>query len=53
MKKPTIHSFAKLFFAILFFWLYIPHLMIFILTGGGKEKVDNQRFKTIAIANWT
>lgn len=40
MNKKAIRDSMKMLSSILFFWVYIPHLVIYLLGGGqivGKE----------------
>ena len=38
MNKKKIRDILNLCGAILFSWLYIPHIMVY--AGGGEEKTD-------------
>ncbi len=44
MNKRQIRDFVRLVFSLLFFWLYIPHLVLYECMGGGA-KSDVQRIK--------
>lgn len=45
MNKKKIRDSLRLFGAVVFSWLYIPHLMIYVIGGG--EKLDKQRFEPV------
>ena len=37
MNKRKIRDCLRLFGAICFSWLYIPHFLVFLVIGGGKK----------------
>ena len=39
MDKRKIRDSLRLVGAMLFSWLYIPHLLVFMVIGGGKRKL--------------
>lgn len=45
MNKRMIRDFIRLVFSILFFWLYIPHFVLYGCMGGDGVKSDVQRIK--------
>ena len=45
MNKRMIRDFIRLVFSILFFWLYIPHFVLYGCMGGAGVKSDVQRIK--------
>lgn len=55
MNKIKIRDFIRLFFACLFSFLYIPHLMCYImLMGGGKIALKKRCRKNAPTGqNWT
>lgn len=42
MNKRIVRDFLRLFGVFIFFWLYLPHLVVFMIQGGGKQTIDNQ-----------
>lgn len=45
MDKRIIRDWMKLFGALIFLWLYVPHLMLFIIDVGEDNRADIQRIK--------
>ena len=41
MDKRKIRDFVRLLMALLFFWLYIPHLLIYLLFGGKRAMINS------------
>lgn len=41
MDKRKIRDILRLLGAVVFFWIYIPHLMVYILCGGGKRLINS------------
>lgn len=39
MNKRKVRDILRLAESLFFFWLYIPHLLVFTMIGGGKRKV--------------
>ena len=40
--KRKIRNYARLVFSVLFFWLYIPHIFVYLLCSRGKRKDINE-----------
>lgn len=44
MNKRTIRDVIKLFGSLLFFWLYIPHFVIYFLTPNVRKNINSDLF---------
>jgi len=45
MNTRAIRDIVRLLFALLFFWLYLPHIFLYLISGNNASKADVRRIK--------